>query len=183
MDSVPYVGEEANRSPLSVIRDHQAHCLDGGLFGAAMLRRLGYPPLVIDLLPEPGTDDDHVLAIYRLDGYWGAVAKSNFVGLRYREPVFRNLRELILSFFEQFYNVDGVKTLRAYTRPLDLSRYDRLNWEWSDEHLGVIEHQFKVMHAYPLISRRMAAHLAPMDELSYRAGMLNVNMEGLYKPK
>jgi hypothetical protein len=85
LDATPYSPEERDRCPLNVMRDRVAHCLDGGLFAAMALRRLGYPPLIIDLLPEPGLDDDHVLAIFKRDGCYGAVAKSNFAGLRYRD--------------------------------------------------------------------------------------------------
>ena len=92
LDSLPYIGEDLNRPPLRVMQDRQCHCLDGGFLAALALRRLGHPPLVIDLVPEPGTDDDHVLALYRVDGCWGAVAKSNYTALRYREPVYRSLR-------------------------------------------------------------------------------------------
>ena len=117
LDSLPYVGEELNRTPLRVMQDRQCHCLDGGMLGALCLRRLGYPARILDLIPEPGTDDDHVLAIFRHNDRYGAVAKSNYVGLRFREPVYRSLRELVMSYFEVFFNVDGLKTLRGYTRP------------------------------------------------------------------
>lgn len=182
LDQTPYSPEDRNRCPLSVLRDRRAHCLDGGLFAAAMLRRLGYPPLIVDLLPEPGTDDDHVLAIYRKDGHWGAVAKSNFSGLRYREPIFRTLRELVLSYFEDFFNLNGQKTLRAYTAPLNLTVYDHLNWMGSDEHLIVIEERLYKLKRFPVLTSAMIANLSPVDKLSYDAGMLGSNPEGLYKP-
>jgi hypothetical protein len=183
LDQTPYNPQDDNRSPLNVMRDHLAHCLDGGLFAAAALRRLGYPPLVIDLLPDPGVDDDHVLAVYRLNQHYGAVAKSNFVGLRYRDPIYRNLRELALSYFEDFYNLNRIKSLRFYTRPLDLSHYDHLNWEWSNQHLTVIEHRLKEIKRIPLLKPEMAADLLPVDTLSYQAGMLGANPDGIYKPK
>src|SRR3990172_9278269 len=129
LDSLPYVGEDLNRSPLRVIRDRQCHCLDGGLLAAMALRQLGHSARIIDLVPEPDIDYDHVLAIFQVNGLYGAIAKSNFVGLRYREPVYRSLRELVMTYFDVFYNVDGLKTLRAYTRPLNLSAYDRLDWQ------------------------------------------------------
>lgn len=183
LDSVPYSAEDANRSPLSVLRDRQAHCLDGGLFAAAALRRLGYPPLLVDMFPDPGMDDDHVLAIYRRGKYYGAVAKSNFVGLRFREAVYRSIRELALSYFNDFFNMDGVKTLRTYTLPLNLTAFDRLSWMWSDAGLDQIEHRLAQMHRFVLVSPEVAGTLSLVDPLSYRAGMLVVNREGLYQPK
>lgn len=183
LDQTPYSPQDDNRSPLSVMRDHLAHCLDGGLFAAAALRRLGYDPLIVDLLPDPGMDDDHVLAIYRLNGYYGAIAKSNFVGLRYREPIYRTLRELVLSYFENFYNLNGIKTLRSYTRPINLSRFDALNWEWSDTRLLVIEKYLKKLKGIRLLTPEMTAGLLPVDNLSYQAGMLGSNPDGIYKPR
>lgn len=183
LDEVPYSAESANRCPLRVLQDRQAHCLDGGLFGAAALHRLGYPPLIVDLLPVPGTDDDHVLAVYRRDGYWGAVAKSNFVGLRFREAIYRSLRELALSYFEDYFNVHGQKTLRGYTRPVNLQSYDRLEWLWRDAGADAIEQRLLKLKSIPLVSQAMAEQFVPVDELSYKAGMLNVNAAGLYKPK
>ena len=93
------------RSPRRVLRDRTAHCMEGALFGAAALRMIGHPPLLLDL--EAVRDDDHVLAIFRLRGHWGAVAKSNYSGLRYREPVYRTLRELAMSYFEHYYNLQA----------------------------------------------------------------------------
>src|SRR3972149_11299504 len=102
LDGLPYSVESIYRCPLRVLRDHTAHCFDGALFGAAALRRLGYPPLVLNM-PAIVEDDDHLLALYNRDRPWGALAKSNFVGLRFREPIYRTLRELVMSYFEQFY--------------------------------------------------------------------------------
>jgi len=89
------------RSPRRVLRDRLAHCMEGALFGAAALRVQGFPPLLMDL--EAVRDDDHVLAIFRQCGHWGAIAKSNYSGLRFREPVYRTLRELAISYFEHYY--------------------------------------------------------------------------------
>lgn len=183
LDATPYSPEYANRSPLQVMNDRLAHCLDGGLFAAAALRRIGYPPLLLDMFPEPGTDDDHVLAIFRQNGRFGAVAKSNFVGLRYREPVYRGLRELVMSYFEQFFNVHGLKTLRTYTRPLNLARFDPLGWEFTTRGADAIEKALLARKRLPLLTPAMAAALSPADELTYKAGLMVANWDGLYKPQ
>jgi hypothetical protein len=112
------------RSPRLVLRDRVAHCMSGALFAAAALRTLGHPPLLLDL--EAVRDDDHVLAVYRVRGCWGAIAKSNYSGLRFREPVYRSLRELAISYFEHYYNLRGEKTLRRYSRPVNLVRFDSI---------------------------------------------------------
>ncbi len=183
LDTCPYVADYENRCPARVLAERRAHCLDGGLFGAMALRRLGFPPVVVDIFPDPGMDDDHVLAIFKVNGYYGAVAKSNFVGLRYRDPVYHTLRELIMSYFEQFYNIDGVKTLRTYALPLNLSRYDRLDWEWKDSGADALEKILLARKRKTLITPEMAAVLAPADPLVYKAGMLVANLDGVYRPK
>jgi len=183
LDNIPYAPEDTNRSPLRVLRERRAHCLDGGLFAAAALRQLGHPPVIVDLLPEEGADDDHVLAIYKYNGYYGAVAKSNFVGLRFRDPVYRTLRELVMSYFEVFFNVHGEKTLRAYTSPLNLNRYDPQEWLWNDAAADAIEVRLKTLRRIPLVTPSMVVSLSPVDARSYEAGMLGANPDGLYIPK
>ena len=106
-----------------MLRERTAHCLEGAVFAAAALRVLGFPPLLLDL--EAVQDTDHVVAVFRSRGHWGAIAKSNFSGLRYREPVHRSVRELVMSYFDGYINLRGDRTLRAYSRPVDLARFDR----------------------------------------------------------
>ncbi len=183
LDRTPYSPEDANRCPLQVLNDGLAHCLDGALFGAAALWRLGFPPLVIDLFPEPETDDDHVLAVYQVEGRWGAVAKSNYVGLRSREAVYRDLRELVMSYFEAFYNLHGEKTLRAYSRPLHLDRYGQTEWLWRQEGADAVYKRLLALRPIPLLTSGMVRRLSPMDKLSYEAMMQGVNLAGVYQPR
>lgn len=183
LDNVPYSAEEANRCPRRVLQDRQAHCLDGGLFAAAALRRLGFPPLIVDLLPDPGMDDDHVLAIYRVDGCYGALAKSNYVGLRYREPIYRSLRELAMSYFEQYFNLHGVKSLRAYTRPLNLRTLDKYAWMTSDAGADRVEQRLKELRPVRLLTPEQSTRLSPVDPRSYEANTLGINPEGVYTPR
>jgi hypothetical protein len=181
LDSTRYPEGEANRSVLRVLREREAHCLDGGIFAAAALRRLGHPPVLVDLLPEPGADDDHILAIFRDGGRWGAVAKSNFSTLRFREPVYRTLRELVMSYFDFYFNRHGQKTLRASTRPINLSRYDPLRWMVSDAGVDVFEERLKHFKSRPLLTPAQVERLTPVDPLLYQAGMLGTNEAGLYQ--
>ena len=181
LDKLLYSSEERYRSPRSVMRDRMAHCFDGAVFAAAALRRIGYPPLLLDMLPNK-RDDDHILALFRRHGCWGAVAKSNYVGLRFREPVYRTLRELVMSYFDHFYNVLREKTLRAYTLPLQLKSLDHLNWMVRDEPMDMIAHRLDQLRRFPLILPRMASSLFPVDSRSYKAGMLYVNRAGLFRP-
>src|SRR6266576_3548839 len=126
LDDLPYNLSYTARSPKTVLHDRIASCLEGGIFAAAALRVLGFPPLIFDL--EAEQDTDHVVAIFKVRGHWGAVAKSNFTGCRYREPVYRSLRELAMSYFNIYFNLRGERTLRRYSRPVNLARFDHLNW-------------------------------------------------------
>jgi hypothetical protein len=180
LDNIPYSADPIYRSPRSVMRDQKAHCFDGALFAACGLRQLGFPPLIVDM--RAVRDDDHIIAIYQRNGYLGAIAKSNFVGLRFREPIFRNLRELILSYFEDYYNTEGEKTLRAYSIPLDLHHFDEHQWMTSDEYLDLIADRLDKIRHYPLLTPAMEADLNLVDRRRYEAGMLGVNEAGLYKP-
>jgi hypothetical protein len=180
LDELPYSTEHIYRCPLRVLRDRVAHCFDGALFAAAALRRLGYPPLILELVPND-RDDDHLLAIYRMEEYWGAVAKSNFVGLRFREPIYRNLRELVLSYFEQYYNVAREKTLRSYTPPLNLMAFDQFNWMIRDESLERIAKKLDKIRKIPILTPSMTSNLSLVDERSYRAGLFEANERGLYQ--
>jgi hypothetical protein len=181
LDRIAYSADPVYRCPRSVLRDRKAHCFDGALFAAAALRRIGYPPLLVDM--RAVRDDDHIIAIFRRDGGIGAVAKSNFVGLRYREPIFRSVRELTLSYFEEFYNLDREKTLREYSLPLDLSRFDALAWETSDDGLEVIATRLDTIRHFPLVTAGQAAALAPVDRRLFDAGLTGANRAGLYKPR
>lgn len=181
LDTVPYSLDDIYRCPRSVLRDRQAHCFDGALFAAAVLRRLGYPPLILELVPND-RDDEHLLALYQCRGLWGAVGQSNFVGLRFREPLYRTFRELALSYFEQYFNVHREKTLRGYRLPLDLRTFDGLGWMVSNDHLGDIAARLDRLRSVSLLRPDMAACLASVDERTYRAGLLGANERGLYRP-
>lgn len=181
LDELPYSAEAIYRCPLRVLRERIAHCFDGALFAAAALRRLGHPPLILDMIPND-RDDNHMLALYKRDGHWGAVSKSNFVGLRFRDPVYRTLRELVMSYFEQYYNVAREKTLRGYTMPLNLKVFDKLNWMSSDDPLEGIAQRLDEIRQVPVLTATMIAGLSLVDERSYQAGLVGVNEAGLYRP-
>jgi len=180
LDKVPYSEDEFYRCPLRVLRDRKAHCFDGALFAAAALRRIGHPPLIIELLPNE-RDDDHLLAVFKHNGCWGAIAQSNFSGLRYREPIFRTVRELTLSYFEDYFNSQGEKTLRGYRGPFNLAAFDRLDWMVDDSRLEALAHDINRYRNITLITSEMAAGLAPVDERSLKAGLMGSNPDGLFK--
>jgi hypothetical protein len=182
LDQLAYSSEDAYRCPLRVVREKRAHCFDGAILAAAALRRCGYPPIILELLPN-GRDDEHLLAIYKKGGCWGAVGKSNFVGLRYREPVYRTLRELVMSYFEQYYNIKREKTLRGYTHPLNLRIFDKFGWLVNDEALTRISLRLDQMRKHFILSSPMSPPLSLVDERSFQAGLLGADAQGLFQPE
>jgi len=181
LDSIPYSDEERYRCPRSVLQDRKAHCYDGAVFAAASLSMIGYPPLLVDMLPNR-RDDDHILAIFHRNNRWGAVAKSNYSGLRFREPVYRGLRELIMSYFESYYNISAEKTLVGYTVPLNLNRFDKLDWLINDKAMDAIANGLDGIRKYKLLTSAMAKQLSAVDKRSYNAGLLGANYKGLFQP-
>jgi hypothetical protein len=170
LDDMPYHLADTAWSPRRVLKENTAHCFEGATLAAAALRANGYPPLVFDL--EAEQDTDHVVAIYRIKGHWGAIAKSNYTGCRYREPVYRTLRELALSYFDVYFNLRRERSLRTFSLPVNLSRFDPRDWMTTDEHLWFIaEYLFTVRH-HPLLRPGMAKQLHRLDDRSFRAGCL-----------
>lgn len=180
LDSIPYNTTTRTLSPLLVMKERMAHCMDGGLLAASAMRRLGYPPLIVDLSAE--NDDDHIIAVFREGNCWGAIAKSNTTVLRFREPVYRSLRELAMSYFEMYYNLRGHKSLRSYSRTMDLSRFDDRNWETTDEDLEFIgDYTYTVRH-YPLLTKKQILSLSNVPKYLYDAGFAGAEIDGLFKP-
>jgi hypothetical protein len=181
LDNTAYSDDPVYRSPKSVIRDRKAHCVDGAFFAAAALRRIGYPPVIMEM--TAWRDDDHVIAIYKKEGFMGSIAKSNFSGIRFREPVFKTLRELVLSYFEFYYNIEGEKTLRGYSVLLNLEPFDKIYWMTDDNSIETIINKLEKSRHYPIMPESIVKSLSPVDKRSYEAGLLGVNEAGLYRPE
>ena len=157
-------------SPRLVLKHGVAHCMEGAMLGAVALRRLGFPPLIVDL--EAVRDSDHVLAVYRIEGRWGALAKSDYSGLRSREPVYLSIRELVMSYFEHYYNPAGEKTLRSFSRPVSLTRFDRKGWMTAEHDVWEIPtHLCEIPHT-EILTGTMVKRLSRMDRRLYDAGRL-----------
>jgi hypothetical protein len=181
LDSIPYNSTKRTLSPLLVYKERMAHCMDGGMFAAAAMRRLGYPPLIVDLAAE--NDDDHIIAVFREGKCWGAVAKSNTTVLRFREPVYRSLRELAMTYFDLYYNLNSQKTLRSYSRAVDLSRFDDRNWEITEEDLEFIGDYVGTVKHYPLITPKQVSSLNNVPRYLFDAGFSGSDIDGLFKPE
>ena len=166
---------ETCRSPRAVLRDRIAHCGEGSIFAAAALRFHGRRPLVIQL--RAVRDTDHVLALFTApDGRggrsWGAVAKSNYAGLRYRSAIYQSVRELVLSYFEDYYSPSGERTLRTFTRPVDLSRFDARGWETADGNICDVADWVATRRFWPLLRPGQERVLTRVDARLYHSGLV-----------
>jgi len=171
LDHVEYCGNDDDyHCPLVLVKTGRGCCFAGALFGALALRRLGYPALVVEL--KSVHDDDHVLAVYRQNGYWGAVAKSHYAGLRSREPVYKTLRELAMSYFEHYYNLKRERTLRSYSLPLDLRKLDALHWMTSDQEMDAVAGAIDRARHVALFPARMGKRFTKADKALCRAGIM-----------
>jgi hypothetical protein len=170
LDAMPYHLAGSAWSPRKVLGEKTAHCLEGAIFAAAALRALGFPPLILDL--EADQDTDHVLAVFKLRGHWGAVAKSNFVGCRYREPVYRTLRELALSYFNVYFNLRGERTLRRYSQPVNLARFDRRRWMTTEKDIWFIAEYLVDIPHRRLLKRGLEKHLTRVDQRTWKSEMV-----------
>jgi hypothetical protein len=179
LDPIPYNDEITCRSPRRVLRDRRAHCFEGALLAAAALERLRFPPLLVDL--GAVRDDDHVIALFGRPGALGALAKSNFTGLRYRAPVYRTLRELVMSYFDDYFNTAGERTLRTYSRPLLLRDELHPGWRTAGEDLDDLGDRLDRAPHYRLLTPRQERALAPVDGRLLESGMLGCNPNGLYR--
>lgn len=170
LDDLPYNLRYDARSPKKVLQHRIASCLDGGIFAAAALRVIGFPPLIFDL--EAEQDTDHVVAIFKVRGHWGAVAKSNFTGCRYREPVYRSLRELAMSYFHIYFNLRGERTLRRYSRPVNLARFDNRHWMTTEKPIWFIAEYLCEIPHISLLTSAMEKDLTRVDRRTIRGEMV-----------
>lgn len=171
LDTIPIVGQGGDkcRSPRRVLAEKRAHCMEGAMLAATALRFLGHKPLVVDL-KSTKSDYDHVIAVFKQKGHWGALSKTNYAVLRYREPIYCTIRELVMSFFHEYFTNDGRKTLRSYSVPVDLSRFDKQGWMTATEDVWYIpQYLDKVPHT-SILTRSMVANLRPAHPIEIKIG-------------
>ena len=155
-------------SPRTVMKLRLAHCMEGAMFAAAALEFLGHAPRIVDLTATH--DSDHVLAVFQESGRWGAIAKSNFSGLRYREPVYWNIRELAMSYFEHYFNLRRERTLRGYSKPVSLGRFDGIGWRTAEGLVWEIPiHLTEIKHLSLISPTRK---LTSVDRRTFQAGLV-----------
>lgn len=173
LDRLP-INKETTRetctSPLVTLRRNKAHCMEGALVAALALWMHGHKPLILDLRTT-SDDVDHLVALFRSGRYWGGITKTNHAVLRYREPAYRDVRELAMSYFHEYFTNRGVKTLREYSTPFDLSRWTG-NWTTSEDDLWDLEKAIDRSPHRKLLNRSQIAGLRRADEIEIKAGKL-----------
>lgn len=164
-------GMDTCRSPRQVLKVNKCHCIEGAILAALILRVNGYPPLILDLAAT--TDDfDHVISVFEREGRWGAISKANHYSLRYREPVYESIRELVMSYFHEYFNASGKKTLRSYSDPVDLKIFDRVNWMTTDKELWVIANILDKVPHHQILTESQIANLRDADKIERKASEL-----------
>jgi hypothetical protein len=179
LDDIPYNTESTCRSPRRVIRDLKANCMEGAFFAAACLEFHGFNPSVVYMIAV--RDDGHAITLFRRNGRYGSIAKSNFTGLRYRSPVYKSVREVVLSYFDQHFNTLRELTLRQYTQPLFLRETLFPGWKTREDDLYDLSDYFDRLRTYTLVTSSMEESLRLVDERLFEAGLLGADKEGLFK--
>ncbi len=156
-------------SPLMVLKKGKCHCMEGAILAALALRVQGYKPLVVDLTSNK-RDFDHVVAVFKKNGKWGAISKTNHAVLRYREPVYDSIRELVMSYFHEYFDSKGRKNLRSYSMPVDLSRFDEMGWMTSEDELWDIPTYLAEVKHLPLLNKKQMHSLRKADKIEIEAG-------------
>lgn len=162
---------ETCMSPRRVLHERKAHCMEGAMFAALALRLAGRRPLIMDL-QSAFNDDDHVIAVFEDGGCFGAISKTNHGVLRYREPVYRSPRELAMSYFHEYFLESGVKTLRSYSRLVDLSVLDGRGWITSTENVFFVPEYINNVRHFPLVDASRIGKLRKADSIERELGKI-----------
>lgn len=173
LDSIPINWEadgETYFSPRMVLKNNKAHCLEGALLGALVLWLNGEEPLILDLKAEG--DIDHIIVLYKRNGYWGAISKTNHSTLRFRDPVYKTVRELVLSYFHEYFNDQtGLKALRSYSRPINMKRFG-FKWITSPENLDHIVWVIDNAPHLNIFPKENKRFIRKADKMERRAGKI-----------
>jgi len=164
-------------SPLEVLKQRKAHCIEGAMLAAAAFLLRGRPALLLDLRAD-STDDDHVIAPFLENGRWGAAAQSHFCGLRFREPIYASAAELARSYFEFYYGNCGKKTLREFSAPLDASRL-KPEWLYCEKDVFFVSKKLDALKHYKLLGKHQAGKLRLADALLFEAELVGAGKKPL----
>jgi len=163
-------GEDTLESPISIMRKGKAHCAEGAILGAYILSKHGYQPLLVHLMTTK-SDFSHLIVPFKQDGLWGALSKTNHAVLRYREPVYKNIRELVMSYFHEYFLDSGVKTLRQYSKPLNLNIFEK-GWEGTEGNLWGIDNELYKIKYYDIAPKKVVRKFRKAEKIEIEAGKI-----------
>ncbi len=171
LDSIPFNFEEKGEtvmSPRRVMREKKAHCIEGAFFASSALMVNGEKPLVMNL-KITGKDFDHCVALFKKNGYWGAISKTNHAVLRFRDPIYKTIRELALSYFHEYFLLtDGKKTLRGYTSPIDMNKFGK-SWMTEEKDLWGISSKIFYMKHIKIIPDKNKKYIRNASEIERKS--------------
>lgn len=171
LNSLKHNPKDTWHSPRQVIKTKKAYCIEGAILAASIFQFHKQKPLLLDIRGK-SPDVDHVLALFKQNGYWGAVSKTNHAVLRYREPIYKSIRELVLSYFHEYFLDNGKKTLRDYSLPVNLNKFNKKNWQTSQEDLGYIAEYIDDVKHYKILKPWQIKNLRKADKIEIQAGKL-----------
>ena len=161
---------ETLKSPLFTLRSNNAHCLEGALLGAYVLSQQGFKPYLMHLKSTKG-DYDHVIVPFKIGNLWGALSKTNHAVLRYREPIYKNIRELAMSYFHEYFLHNGQKTLRQYSALLNLNTFEK-GWETLEGDLWGIDEELDKIKHYDIVPKLYIKKLRKADQIEIETGKI-----------
>lgn len=157
-------------SPRMVLKTHKADCVEGAILASAILEFHGHKPLLLDLrsVKKP-YDYDHVVAVFKVDGCFGAISKTNHAVLRYRDAVYKSVRELVMSYFNEYFLEDGQKTLREYSELLDLNKFNKIDWRTTEKDLHQILNKLDSIKHHQILNKKQIKNLRKVEKIEIDA--------------
>ncbi len=174
LETIPINFEETKEtcmSPRMVLKEWKAHCIEGAMLAALILRLHGHRPLLVDMTATPD-DDDHVIAVFKQHGHWGAISKTNHAVLGYRDPIYRTIRELVVSYFHEYSDKKGKKTLRSYSVPINLSRFDAKGWMTAQQDVWYVADHLDTIRHFSFANKAQLVTLRNADPIELKTGKL-----------
>lgn len=158
-------------SPMTVLDKNMCHCVEGAVLAALALRINGFQPLLVDLTSTKD-DFDHVVAVFKKYGKWGAISKTNHAVLRYRDPIYNSIRELAMSYFHEYFDDRGRKNLRSFSIPVNLKRFDKLGWMTTREEIDYIPEYLAEARHFTILNRKQISNLRRANKTEIEAGKI-----------
>jgi len=161
--------KETCMSPRQVLKKRKCHCIEGAMLAYLIFKINKKEAWLVDLKTTK-EDFEHVICVFKKDGYWGCISKSNHAAHRYREPVYRDIREIVMSIFHEYIDNKGRKTLRSFSNPIGLDRFNKKNWVTDEKNLWYIHDYLDEVKHFPILNKKQIAGLRRADKIERKVG-------------